>query len=200
MENLRTIFFIINIGLIMYLVFVDRKETESTWAWILLLLNFPIPGFFLFTLIGQRAKRQKAYGSNGIGVLTEDNQVEVLLSGEEKFQAVFSDIKNAKKEILIQYYIFKDDFLFQNLRTLLTRKLEEGVKVKILYDSLGSRKISSKIWKELKEAGAEVRSFKHGIFRNLWSVISGFNYRNHRKIIVIDHHIGYLGGYNIGKE
>ena len=200
MENLRTIFFIINIGLILYLVFVDRKETESTWAWVLLLLNFPIPGFFIFILIGQRAKRQKAYGSNGIGVLTEDNQVEVLLSGEEKFQAVFSDVKNAKKEILIQYYIFKDDFLFQNLRTLLIRKLEEGVKVKILYDSLGSRKISSKIWEELKKSGAEVRSFKHGIFGNLWSVISGFNYRNHRKIIVIDHHIGYLGGYNIGKE
>lgn len=200
MENIKIVFLSINIGLILYLVFVDRKETESTWAWVLLLFNFPIAGFFLFLLTGQRVKKHKTDGSNGIGMLTEDNHVEVLLSGEEKFEAVFSDIQNAKREILIQYYIFKDDFLFQNLRQMLCKKLEQGVKVKILYDNLGSRKIPSKIWKELKEAGADVRSFKHGVFKNLWSVISGFNYRNHRKIIVIDHYIGYLGGYNIGME
>lgn len=200
MENIKIVFFILNTGLLVYLVFVERKETESTWAWILLLINFPILGFFLFLLTGQSIPKQKGIKGQGIGNLTEDNHVEILTTGEEKFQAVFRDIRNAKKEILIQYYIFKEDLLFQKLREVLEKKAAEGVNIKILYDNLGSRKISYGIWNGLRKHGIEVRCFKHGIVKNLLAVISGFNYRNHRKIIVIDNYIGYLGGYNIGKE
>ena len=200
MDSIKYIFLIINIGLIIKLIFWETKETESTWAWILLLINFPVAGFLLYLLTGQSIPKQKKTIEQGIGSLTEDNHVEILISGEEKFHAMFSDIGKAKKEILIQYYIFKEDFLFQKLRELLCKKSLEGVTVKVLYDGLGSRKVPAKKWMELSQAGVEVKCFKHGFFNNLLSVISGFNYRNHRKIVVVDGYIGYLGGYNIGKE
>lgn len=200
MERIKNVFFILNIGLIIKLVFWEKKETESTWAWILLLIHFPLLGFLLFLLTGQGIPKQQKGIEAGIGILTEDNHVEILTNGEEKFQAVFEDIQKAKREILVQYYIFKEDFLFQKLREVLCKKSMEGVKVKVLYDGFGSRKVPVKSWNEMRKAGVEVKCFKHGIWRNLLSLISGFNYRNHRKILVVDGYIGYLGGYNIGKE
>lgn len=200
MEGIKKTFFILNIGLIIKLVFLEKKETESTWAWILLLIHFPLVGFLLFLLTGQGVPKQKKRTESGIGRLTEDNHVEILTTGEEKFQAVFGDLQKANREILVQYYIFKEDFLFQKLREVLCKKSLEGVKVKVLYDGLGSRKVPLRSWNEMRKAGIEVKCFKHGIWRNLLSVVSGFNYRNHRKILVVDGYIGYLGGYNIGKE
>ena len=196
------IFFrIINIGLIIYLIFYQKKETESTWAWILLLLNLPIVGFFLFLLTGQSIPKQKSSERKEyIGSVTEDNHVEIMTSGEDKFKAVFTDIKSARKEILIQYYIFKEDFLFEYLQELLYKKVSEGVKVKVLYDGLGSRKVSQKSWRKMRKKGVEVKSFRHSFFSTFLSAVSGFNYRNHRKIVVIDQYIGYIGGYNVGKE
>lgn len=201
MENIETIFRILNMGLIVHLVFFQRKETESTWAWILLLLNFPITGFLLFLLTGQNIPKQKArQGEEQAGGLTEDNHVDILVNGEEKFANLFTDIQNAKKEILIQYYIFKEDFLFQTLRELLYKKAAEGVVIKILYDGLGSRKMPKGIWKEMRNKGVQVKCFRHSFWSPFLSAVSGFNYRNHRKIIVVDQYIGYVGGYNIGKE
>ena len=200
MEGIKKTFFVLNIGLIIKLVFLEKRETESTWAWILLLIHFPLVGFFLFLLTGQGIPKQKKRTESGIGRLTEDNHVEILTTGEEKFQAVFGDLQKANREILVQYYIFKEDFLFHKLREVLCKKSMEGVKVKVLYDGLGSRKVPLRRWNEMRKAGIEVKCFKHGIWRNLLSVVSGFNYRNHRKILVVDGYIGYLGGYNIGKE
>ena len=201
MANIKILFWIMNTGLIFYLIFFQRKETESTWAWILLLLNFPVLGFVLFLLTGQSVPKQKrSQKQEYIGSITEDNHVEILTSGEEKFKALFTDIKSARKEILIQYYIFKEDFLFQYLRELLYKKASEGVTVRVLYDSLGSRKISRRSWKKMQKKGVEVKCFRHSFFSTFLSAFSGFNYRNHRKILVIDQYIGYIGGYNIGKE
>ena len=197
----RTLFRVINVVLILDLIFRGKKETESTWAWILLLLNFPIIGFVLFLLTGQSIPKQKRNKNEEyIGVITEDNHVDILTTGEEKFAAVFADIVNAKKEILIQYYIFKDDFLFEKLRELLYKKVSEGVSVRVLYDRLGSRKVRSRRWKEIYGKGIEVKCFKHSFFSPFLSAVSGFNYRNHRKILVVDGYIGYIGGYNVGKE
>lgn len=201
MGALRILFEGINIGLVIYLIFFAKKETESTWAWILLLFCFPVLGFFLFWITGQNLGRRKDKGEDdGIGGVTEDNHIEILVSGEEKFRAVFSDILSAKREILIQYYIFKDDCLFWQLGKLLEKKASEGVKVRVLYDGLGSRKIPLKKWKEMKKGGIEVKPFRHVVQKNGLFAFCGFNYRNHRKIIVIDNYIGYLGGYNVGKE
>lgn len=198
---IRTLFRALNVVLILELVFRGRKETESTWAWILLLFNFPIIGFGLFLLTGQGIPKQgRKKREEYIGVLTEDNHVDILTTGEEKFAAVFSDIFNAKKEILIQYYIFKDDFLFEKMEELLLKKVTEGVKVRILYDRLGSRNMRGRRWQELKNKGVEVKCFRHRCKNTLVPLVFGLNYRNHRKILVVDGYIGYFGGYNVGKE
>ena len=125
MDVIKKLFRILNMGMIFHLIFFQKKETESTWAWILLLLNFPIIGFMLFLLTGQSVPKQKSsVGEEYGGRLTEDNHVDILTTGEEKFEKLFADMQNAKKEILIQYYIFKEDFLFKDEEKT-TNKLSE---------------------------------------------------------------------------
>lgn len=191
----------INLILIFDLIFCGKKETESTWAWILLLVQFPIMGLFLYILTGQQIPiRKKKVWEEEKFALTEDNRVEIFTNGEEKFVRLFRDLQSAKKEILIQYYIFQDDFLFEKMKCILCEKAAEGVKVQVLYDTLGSRKMPKSKWKEMKERGILVRPWKSGMWNRLLSRISGVNYRNHRKIVVIDDNIGYVGGINVGKE
>ena len=201
MDVIKILFRILNMGMIFHLIFFQKKETESTWAWILLLLNYPVIGFVLFLLTGQSVPKQKREKQEEYAeCLTEDNYVDILITGEEKFESLFTDIQNAKKEILIQYYIIKEDFLFRTLRELLYKKAMEGVDIKILYDGLGSRKIKHEIWRKMRSKGVQVKYFKHSFWSPFLSAVSGFNYRNHRKIVVVDQYIGYIGGYNIGKE
>lgn len=187
----------VSIILINYLVFFKKKETISTWAWILLLLKFPLLGIVLFFLTGQEFPKEDGRDTESIGEITEDNDIRILLNGKEKFEAVFQDIKEAKKEIWIQYYIIKEDFLFLKLQELLIKKAAQGVEIRILYDALGSRKIKKSAWQKMCRKGIQVKVFQYSFVRKLFL---GLNYRNHRKIIVIDRHIGYLGGYNWGKE
>lgn len=183
------------------LIFYERKETESTWAWILLLLHFPFLGMVLFLLTGQGiSKPEQVKCREYTGGFTEDNQVEIFTTGEEKFEAMFRDLNNARKEILLQYYIFREDFLFENIKEILCKKAAEGVQVKILYDRFGSRKIRKSSWRQLRRRGVEVKGYSHKLSCCIPSVLSGINHCNHRKILVVDGYIGYLGGFNVGKE
>lgn len=129
--------------------------------------------------------------------LSEKNQITIITSGEEKFRLLFEDIKNAKEYIHIQYYILKKDNIGKELFDLLIQKLNEGVKVYVLYDDIGSRTLNKYTLKRLIEAGAKVKSF----FKSSLPLINfRMNYRNHRKIVVIDGKIGYTGGFNVGDE
>ena len=189
---------ILGLIFILYLVFFQKKETESTWAWILVLWNLPCVGIILYFLTGQEFPKKKNRDHlNTIGEITEDNYVRILLTGEEKFETLFQDILEAKKEIFLQYYIIKDDFLFQKIQELLIKKAAAGVEVRILYDALGSRKIKKKTWTKLQEYGIQVKAFKSPLWRRK---LFGCNYRNHRKLVIIDKYVGYVGGYNLGKE
>lgn len=188
----------ISFGFVIYLIFFQKKETESTWAWILLLLEMPLLGIVLYFLTGQEfPKDNKEAGSKQPGEITEDNDIKILLTGEEKFETLLKDMKAAKKEIWVQYYIIKEDFLFSKIQELLIKKAAQGLDVRIMYDSLGSRKVRRQNWEKLRQKGIAVKAFKIPFFRRMFS---GFNYRNHRKIVVIDRYIGYVGGYNLGKE
>ena len=165
----------------------------------LLLLGFPILGIILYLLTGQEIPRQsrKRWGMGQIGMVTEDNQVTVFTTGDEKFQALVQDMKEAKEYIYLQYYIIKNDMLFAQLKELLVIKVQEGVEVRLLYDSFGCRTVRKKDWNILKKQGIWVQKFVSPFFQKFFL---RFNYRNHRKLVIIDNHIGYLGGYNIGKE
>ncbi len=199
MEHIIFILRILSLILIVDILLYGEKETESTWAWILLLFFIPIAGLALYLLTGQKVSAKNRSKKERLPV-TEDNRIEIITEGEEKFYRLFLDIQNAQKEILIQYYIFQDDFLFENLRDLLYKKAAEKVTVKVLYDGLGSRRIKKHIWEEMRKRGIEVRKYKAGFWNDCMAGISGVNYRNHRKIVVIDSYIGYVGGINIGKE
>lgn len=124
------------------------------------------------------------------------NKAEILVNGETKFKRLFEDIQQAISSIHLEYYIIRDDEIGSELIEHLCAKSTEGVEVKINYDSVGSS-ISRNALRKLEEAGVEVYPFMPIYFPEFASKI---NYRNHRKIIVIDGVIGYVGGINVGDE
>ncbi|WP_028596633.1 cardiolipin synthase [Paenibacillus assamensis] len=134
---------------------------------------------------------------NNQAVLTEDNQVEVYTDGKEKFAALFRDIEQATESIHVQYYIIQKDNLGRELLDLLTKKAREGVMVRVLYDDLGSRSLTKKFLSNLRAAGGQVEAFFPSKFR---LINLRLNYRNHRKLVIIDGRIGYVGGFNVGDE
>ncbi|MFK4182232.1 cardiolipin synthase [Staphylococcus cohnii] len=134
---------------------------------------------------------------NNAAFLTTDNDITIFVDGKEKFDSLIEDIYNAKDYIHIQYYIFRNDQLGKRILTALEHKLNEGVEVKMLYDDMGSRGLSIKDVKAFRKKGGLVEAF----FPSKLPLINlRMNNRNHRKIVVIDGHIGYVGGFNVGDE
>ena len=129
--------------------------------------------------------------------LSKNNKIQIITDGKEKFRLLFEDIKNAKSYIHIQYYILKKDGIGKQLFCLLEQKLLEGVDVYILYDDIGSRKLSISSLRQLTKNNAKIKKF----FKSKLPLINfRMNYRNHRKIVIIDGNIGYTGGFNVGDE
>lgn len=130
-------------------------------------------------------------------ILTGNNDVELLINGEVKFHKVLESIQQAKKFIHIEYYIFKDDTIGNRIGDLLKQKAKEGVQVRLIYDDFGSKGIRKSFVNELKKHGVEAFPFYK---IKLLAFANRINYRNHRKIIVIDGIIGYVGGINISDK
>ena len=126
--------------------------------------------------------------------LTAYNHLELLVNGEEKFPDLYKTLKEAKKFIHIEYYIFEDDTIGSTVGDILKQKAQEGVKVRFIYDALGSKSIRKSFVDDLRAAGVEAFPFYKIKFLTYANRV---NYRNHRKIVVIDGTIGYIGGINI---
>ena len=126
--------------------------------------------------------------------LTGNNEVKLLLNGENKFPEVLQALKNAKHHIHIEYYIFEDDNIGNQIKNLLIKKAAEGVDVRFIYDDFGSRDIRKTFADDLNKAGVEAYPFYKIFFIAL---SNRTNYRNHRKIIVIDGCTGFVGGINV---
>lgn len=124
------------------------------------------------------------------------NKIEILPTGESTFDAVFNAIRNAKEHIHIEFFIFDDDKISNQLREILIQKAQEGVRVRMIYDYWGSFDLSKRYLKSLRDAGVYVRSFLPFRFRFQFSS-SRINYRNHRKLVIVDGKIGFTGGLNI---
>lgn len=126
--------------------------------------------------------------------ISNTNKITILKNGEQKFPKVMEAIRNAKNHIHIEYYIFEMDEIGNQIIDLLIEKAKEGVKVRFIYDDFGSWGIKKRHSKKLRDAGIEIYPFykiKLIFFANR------INYRNHRKIIVIDGKIGFIGGINV---
>ncbi|MGO4889270.1 cardiolipin synthase [Anaerobacillus sp. MEB173] len=134
---------------------------------------------------------------NNDALLTNGNEVNIFTDGRKKFDSLLEDIRQAKSFIHIQYYIVRNDGLGKQIIDTLVEKAKEGVKVRVLYDDLGSRKLRRRDFAELVGAGGEVGVF----FPSKLALINlRLNYRNHRKLVNIDGQIGYIGGFNVGDE
>ncbi|MGK4093651.1 cardiolipin synthase [Pediococcus pentosaceus] len=130
-------------------------------------------------------------------ILTTKNDLKIFTDGHEKFNNLFEDLKKAKHHINIEYFTIYDDQLGKKLRKILVQKAREGVQVRVLYDLFGSKGSKQKFFKELIQAGGEVTPFMKS---KLGYYSFRINFRNHRKIVVIDGSVGYIGGFNIGDQ
>jgi len=127
----------------------------------------------------------------------DGNDVELLVNGPDTFKALFAGIEAAEQYVLIQFYIVRDDALGKQLGDLLIRKAREGVRVLFLYDELGSYHTPSAYWEAMQAAG--IKAFPFHTTRGAGNRFQ-LNFRNHRKIVVIDGHTAYVGGHNVGVE
>ncbi len=130
-------------------------------------------------------------------VYTSDNEIEIYTDGREKFKALYEELERAEEYIHIQYYIIRNDEVWQPIEKLLIEKVRQGVEVRLLYDSMGSRGMKRNDWKRLQDAGIQVGEFFPALLGRLQLRM---NYRNHRKIVVIDGKTAFIGGFNIGRE
>lgn len=128
---------------------------------------------------------------------TSHNDAELLVNGRAAFEAMFRGMDAAKDYILVQFYIIRDDTIGNELKALLQRKAREGVRVYVLYDEIGCYYLPRKYKRELAEAGVIILPFRTSKgLRNRFQI----NFRNHRKIVIVDGHTAYVGGLNVGDE
>lgn len=130
-------------------------------------------------------------------LFTTHNDVQLFTDGNEKFRNLIEDIKAAKHHIHLEYYIVRNDALGRKLIQALTEKAKQGVEVRFVYDHIGSSNLTRRFFRDFIHAGGQVEAFFPSRIPYLNFKI---NYRNHRKLVVIDGCIGYLGGFNIGDE
>ena len=127
----------------------------------------------------------------------KDNQIDIMTDGYAFFPELLRDIAEASHHIHINMYIFEDDALGRLVADALMDKARQGVKVRVIYDDVGCWRVNSRFFEHLREAGVEVVPFLPVRFPSFTSKV---NYRNHRKIIVIDGRIGYIGGMNFARR
>ncbi len=128
---------------------------------------------------------------------TKRNKAKLLIDGKQTFQQIFEGIQKAKDYILIQFYMVQNDKLGNDLKQLLIKKAYQGVRIFFLYDDIGSRLLPSSYLDELRERGIKITNFKT---RKGFSFKLRLNFRNHRKIVVVDGKKAYVGGCNVAKK
>lgn len=231
--------FYINIILGIAIVFFQRRDPTSVWAWLLLLYFIPIVGFLLYLVIGHDYHKTKMFRIKEVedelnavikkqedsiyskelkgidprvgdyedlilynletsgAIYNESNEVRIFTDGNDKFHNLLEDMKAAKEYIHMQYYIISKGKLLDDIIDVLVSKAKQGVEVRVLYDGMGGRNFGKENVARLKAAGVKLGVFFPAF---LGRFQLRFNYRNHRKIVVIDGKVGYVGGFNVGEE
>jgi cardiolipin synthase A/B len=223
---LSTLEIVYVVFLTIYIV-LEKRSSAATLAWILGLAFLPIVGFVLYFFLGSRnilrkrmrhanarAEVRRTHGmpeaswvdlSSQLARLTSRcagtnvgraESVEVLLNGKACFDAIVDAIAEAKHHIHVEYYIFEEDQTGKRIRDALVNRAKEGVKVRLLVDGVGTS-LSSNFLAPLLAEGAEFARFNP---LRLGRLLPRINLRNHRKIVVIDGNVGFLGGINVGDE
>jgi cardiolipin synthase len=147
-------------------------------------------------LLNQKSKLIPLLYNNEKSKLTINNDVKLIKNGDDKFKLLFKDLREAKHHIHLEYFVIKDDIIGTELLNLLCEKANEGLKIRIVIDDVGSS-ISSKMKRQLSDSGIEMKPFMPVLFTKFTGQM---NYRDHRKITVIDGKIGYVGGINVSDD
>lgn len=161
--------------------------------------NRPIPCFDIKeidtrTLTGQQLNLIKLLRRNNDAAAYPGNKIKVYTDSKEAFEALFAAIESAVNHIHVEFYVFADDRVSNRLRQLLIEKAQQGVRVRMIYDYLGGFTLTKRYIQSLREAGVYVQAFLPVRFRISRIKI---NYRNHRKIVVVDGKVAFTGGLNI---
>ncbi|HLR64385.1 MAG TPA: cardiolipin synthase, partial [Pseudogracilibacillus sp.] len=237
---LLTSVLIINFILAFTIIFFERKNASSTWAWLMVLFFIPVLGFILYLIFGRKLSHRNIFiwdtksrlgverrvneqlailESDNIpykqevlrqykelyylhlkhndAIYSQNNLINLYIDGEEKFSALIDDLEAATDHIHMVYYIIRQDQLGTKIADILIKKANEGVDVRLLYDDMGSRGLGKRFLRRLRHAGVHVEAF---FPPKIPKINLKINFRNHRKIAVIDGKIGYIGGFNIGDE
>lgn len=217
------------ISLTLVLVILSgRKEARANLAWLLVVILFPYIGAVLYILLGNpRLKRMveekfksyrrvslkkfenhdEEFDKMGLGALVERitgvaphmcRDLRLIIDGGEKYSLLSEDISSAEKYILLEYYVYRNDMVGRLFADLLIAAAERGVKVYLLVDGFGSFTFTfSRTYRKLKRSKVKIAVFHPPLG---FKTVSRVNFRNHRKIAIIDGRICYTGGMNIGKE
>lgn len=228
--NLVSVFIIvINFLISMTIIFKNREKPEKSIGWLLIFMLVPFLGLILYFLVGRNWKSKnlkerlspemvdfvKTSLDEYVGPHKEMarmvtmgngspmflyNNITVFKDGVGKFEALMTDLENAKHHIHMEYYIVKSDEIGRKIFDILIKKSLEGVKVRFIMDKIGGRAFDKEYMKKVRESGIELVTYS-AHFASVGKLIdTSINYRNHRKIVIIDGKIGYLGGNNIGDE
>lgn len=149
-------------------------------------------------LYGKNENLVKLAIKSGYSPITVQNEISIFDNGEELFNNIINDLKLAEKTIHMEYFIWRSDKLGKKIKDILIKKAKEGVEVRLIFDGVGSMlRISRKYRRELKRNKIKFLYY-HDPFSIFWTRF--VNYRNHRKIVVIDGVVSYMGGMNLGQE
>ena len=227
MKHIYYLFYILYLFIVIFLIFFDRGKPMKRFGWILVLVLLPGLGLVLYWFVGSDSRsayqkkkiRKRHYAlfdhlenlvaktdcpftappSRGLtfhkeycgSIFTNNNDLKIYTSGADKYEQLFEDIKAAQDNIHIMYFTIHNDGVGKKFIDALIEKIQQGVEVKLLYDGIGCLFTATfSLVSKLKKAGGAVYAIRPTT-RNI-------NYRNHRKIVIIDGQIGYFGGINIG--
>ena len=155
--------------------------------------NLPANQFQISEKLYSKKRLMNLLLSNSNAILTNNNEIQVLRNGAETFPEIFRVMEQARHHIHLEYYIIENDRIGNYLRELLIRKAREGVEVRLIFDDVGSWELKKKFIRSMSDAGVQVDCFMKVRFPMLTSRV---NYRNHRKILVIDGETAFVGGLN----
>ena len=191
------------------LVTRQKRLPASAAAWLALILLLPVAGTLLYVLAGYRphlpAAERRAYRGDRLGQIiargcgtriTRHNSVELLHNGNNAFTALIASLQRAVRSIHMEYYIIRDDRIGRTIAEILIRKARAGLEVRVIYDAVGSWRLSRTMLRRMHEAGVETAAFEPVRFPWFTTRVTR---RNHRKIVVTDGKVAYLGGINIAK-
>ncbi len=222
----------LNLIFIIILIFFERRDPSSTWAWVLILALLPLVGFLVYLFLGLSPRKRRYFQKkqkhdrekmititekeyfapidpeaeldtlemniiklglqSKVPSLVGHNEVKIYTRGQDKFEDLFQDLRQARDFIHINYYKIENDWLGKELFDILTHKASQGVEVRLLYDRMGCRGLPDYLLDKLRSAGGQAVKFA--------PFLIDLNYRDHRKNIIIDGQIGYIGGLNVGIE